>query len=159
MLSQVTSHRCRLKKPPSSAILRLFGVQYLEAKKNDNDIQRNRIADARDDSYLCQVNATIQGWTGKVYRVDTRLIDSRNRASVYLQISDNVWFRGATINSNENSELFETIAKLKKGDKIRVSGTLQQQEQNKCVSEVSITQTGGMETPEFRLNYSKIESN
>ena len=52
------------------------------------------------------------------------------------------------------AELFEAIARLKAGDKLRVSGKLQRNKD--CVKEVSITESGGIDTPEFRLAYTDI---
>jgi hypothetical protein len=135
------------------ANLENYRSQYETAVSNKNDIQQNRIFDARKEM-LCKADPQVQNWTGKVYRIDTSFVDSRHRASLYLQVSDNVWFYGKMIDSTEDPELFETIAKLNKDDKIRVSGNLDQKEN--CVREVSLTQRGGMTTPEFRISYSKI---
>jgi hypothetical protein len=59
-----------------------------------------------------------------------------------------------TINSKEDPELFETIAKLKRGDKIRFSGRLDHHKG--CVHEHSVTQSFGMEWPAFWFTYSEV---
>jgi hypothetical protein len=128
--------------------------QYGVAVDNKNSIQKNRITDARDAA-LCDVDSQVKAWTGKVYRIDTSMIESRLRASVYIQLSKHVWLRGATIDSRDQPELFEKIANLKAGDPILVSGSFAQDAKG-CVDEVSLTQYGGMTTPEFRLTYTAI---
>jgi hypothetical protein len=153
-----SNHRPKEAAMPSAQLtfvsdLEVYRNQYREAQSNKNDIQQNRIFDARKEA-LCAVDAQVQNWTGKVYRVDTSVVDSRNRASLNLQISDNVWINGNTVDSKDNPELFEAIAKLQKGDRVKISGRLDLKDN--CVRETSITQYGGMTTPEFRISYSEI---
>lgn len=70
-------------------------------------------------------------------------------------INDNVGFRGETINAKEDPELFEMVANLKRGDKIRFSGTINHYYKG-CVFERSMTQTFGMEWPAFGFTYSEV---
>ena len=150
--------------PAQSAFLHLledYRKQYSGASSlfsgSRNDIQMNRIYDARKKA-LCDVDADVRDWTGVVVNVRTSLFNSRHKASLDIalpsSINDNVGFRGVTINSKEDPELFETFAKLKRGDKIRFSGRLN--DYKGCVQEHSVTQAGGMEWPAFRFTYSEV---
>ena len=124
-----------------------------------NEIQMNRIYDARKKA-LCDVDPDVRDWTGVVDKVSTPLIfGSRHKASLEIalpsKVTDNVGFVGETINSKEDPELFEAIANLKRGDKIRFSGTINHYHKG-CVFERSITQSGGMEWPTFWFTYSEV---
>jgi hypothetical protein len=151
------SHRTEAEKPAAqinlTSSLEGYRDQYQVAKSNKNDIQQNRVADTQKAA-LCQTSPDVYGWLGKVYRVNTNIINSRSEGRLTVQVSDNVWLRGEMIEEAVSPELFEVIANLKVGDKIRVSGTLYQREG--CVTEMSLTQSGGMRDPEFLITYSAI---
>jgi hypothetical protein len=131
-----------------------YRSQYGKAKSNSNEIQQNRIFDARKE-FLCNTEAKVNNWSGEVYKVDTSWLNSRQRASVDLRISWYIWVRGKIVDAKENPELFEAIATLNKGDHVTFSGMLG--EHDGCVHEVSLTQQGGMTTPEFNISYSLIK--
>ena len=127
--------------------------EYSQARSNKNDIQQNRISDTRKEKLLCITEPKINSWAGEVNHVRTGLLNSRKWASVDIKISRNVSVRGR-VDSTENPELFETIARLNSGDHIRFSGAIGQQEG--CLRERSVTQSGGMSDPEFEVAYSEI---
>jgi hypothetical protein len=148
--------------------------QYSDARDNKNDVQQNRVFDARKKELLCQTDPNIEDWIVKVDRVNTNWVNDRHEVWVVLQVSKHVWFNSEIVDATKNSALFETIASLKQGDKVRVSGTFRRdgdlisfgdylrEEKVKaegsgaCVRETSATQWGGMTTPEFGITISSI---
>jgi hypothetical protein len=131
-----------------------YREKYVEAEKNRNDIQQNKIYDARQNR-LCSAENQVDGWFAEVTDIDTKWIDSRQRASVNLRVSWYTWGRGVTVDSRENPELFEKLAGLKKGDHVFFSGEIVKSDKG-CLKEVSLTQHGGMTAPEFKYNLTSI---
>ena len=152
--------------PAQTAFLHLledYRKQYSGASSffsgSQNDIQKNRIYDARKKA-LCDIDPDVHGWTGVVVNVKTPVIfGSRHKAALEIampaSINDNVEFRGETINAKEDPELFEMVATLKRGDKIRFSGTINHHHKG-CIYAHNLTQTFGMEWPKFGFTYSEI---
>jgi hypothetical protein len=148
--------------------------QYSEARSNKNDIQQNRIHDARKTELLCQSDPNVQDWLVKVHKVNTNWVNDRQKAWVVLQVSKHVWFNSEIVDATENPAMFETIASLKQDDKVWVSGILRREgdlvsfgdylREEKvrasghggCLRETSATQYGGMTTPEFGITLSSI---
>jgi hypothetical protein len=148
--------------------------QYYEAVGNKNDIQQNRIHDARRTDLLCQTDPNVQNWVVKVHKVNTNWVNDRQKVWVVLQVSKHVWFNSEIVDATENPAMFETIASLKQGDKVRVSGILRREGdlvsfsdylreeevrasgRGGCLRETSATQYGGMTTPEFGITLSSI---
>ena len=160
-ITKTTSSRnSEPEMPPAQASflsqLEDYRTQYSAASSKRNDIQMNRIYDARKMA-LCAVDPNVRGWTGTVRDVSTGFSRSQRRAFVTLNIpnfNDNITFSGENIYLKEDPELFEVLADLKRGDKIQFSGTFDYS--TGCVREISLTQTFGMEWPEFRFTYSEI---
>jgi hypothetical protein len=156
------------------ASLERYRDQYSVARSNDNDIQMNRVFDGRKADFLCQTSPTIEDWRVQVYKVNTNWVNDRQKAWVVLQVSKNVWFNTEIVDATENSALFESIANLKQGDKVWVSGKLRREgdlkdftdylheeevkakKRGNCLREFSATQYGGMSTPEFGITLSSI---
>jgi hypothetical protein len=82
--------------------------QYSKALSNKNDVQQNRIHDARRKDLLCQTDPNIENWNVKVDRVNTDWSNDRHRVWVVLQVSRDVWFNSEIVEEAENKEMFET---------------------------------------------------
>jgi hypothetical protein len=132
-----------------------YREQYVAASRDRNDIQMNRIFDSRQ-KILCNEGVQVNNWFGEINDIDTKWIDSRQRASVNLRVSWFTWGRGVTVDSRENPELFETMAKLKKNDHVLFSGRITTDSKG-CLYEVSLTQHGRMTSPEFNYEFSAFK--
>lgn len=130
-----------------------YASQYYEAETGKNDIQIDRVLDARK-KFLCNTKPEVSNWVGEVNRVSTSLNRFEQRIYVVSSIG-NFRITSDNVDLKVQPEMYETIAQLKSGDRIRFSGTLGHHDDG-CVMELSFTQHGGMSAPEFNIKYSEI---
>lgn len=114
---------------------------------------------------LCRIvdGEDLQSWAGKVTRLKT---NSDGLGVVAIAIGDGVHF--ATWNNmlsdggdntliDPSTPIFEKLATLKEGDRIRFSGLLFRDSTTDCFREMSLTMSGSMDAPEFLMRFTDIE--
>jgi hypothetical protein len=151
-----------------------YSAQYADARDSKNEVQQNRVFDTRRKNLLCNTPSDPEDWVVKVNRVKTNWVNERNTVWVIFQVSKNVSFNSEVVEETKNKALFDTLANLKQGDKVRVGGTFRREGDKKslgdfmreervkaegtghCVHEQSATQSGGMRAPEFGITLSSV---
>lgn len=134
-----------------------------------NEFQQNAVIETWEKA-LCDLarNATVKDWLGRVY--DVHETWDRN-ASLNVEIHDRIWLEtyGSAIAEKENgpsnikkeTELYDTVTSLKKGDRIIFSGEFISSKgdyKRGCVTERSLTRSGAIREPEFIFRFDRIEA-
>ena len=133
-------------------------------KSATNDLAKGGVRRDRRDA-LCRIvdGEDLQSWAGKVTRLKT---NSDGLGVVAIAIGDGVHF--ATWNNmlsdggdntliDPSTPIFEKLATLKEGDRIRFSGLLFRDSTTDCFREMSLTMSGSMDAPEFLMRFTDIE--
>ena len=57
----------------------------------------------------------------------------------------------------QDNPLYDIIAELKKGDKVKISGSFLKSPNNDYIYEISLTENGGMQRPDFVVKFETVE--
>lgn len=136
-----------------------------EYKDAPNELKKSAIRTKRGEMIENALGSNLQfsDWIGTVEEMRTtgggkaifqvRLLESKvDIMTMNNEFSD---IFGNTLIEQSNP-LYQIIAELKEGDKVRVSGQFLSSPDNDYVFELSLTESGGMNRPQFIVNFKKV---
>ncbi|CDG20697.1 exported protein of unknown function [Xenorhabdus poinarii G6] len=136
-----------------------------ETKSANNDMQIAALKTKRV-STICHFfrgNLKVSGWSGKVIDLNS---NNDGKGVIVISLTKDIRIRtwnnafsdsGDDTLINQGTVLFEKALSLKKGQLVSFSGSFIP-DRDECVREVSVTQNGSMEDPEFLFRFSDISS-
>ncbi|MES2160480.1 MAG: lysozyme inhibitor LprI family protein [Pseudomonadota bacterium] len=128
-----------------------------------NDMQRGGIKADRDTA-ICKVLATgtIQGWTGRVSKVDA---NSDGKGVFAVEIAPNIFLKTwnndlSDINDRTlmepGSQVFKAASRMQKDSSVRISGNFFSGSEGDCIKEGSLTLRGKLKDPEFIFRFDSV---
>ncbi|WP_158684204.1 hypothetical protein [Methylobacterium sp. 285MFTsu5.1] len=124
-----------------------------------NSIQKENMPQARDNG-LCQFGKSASNWVGVVESVGT--FYGGKFASINIKIAPDITVRtGGDLGDDKfkidrGSQMFKTLSQLGEGMKVTFSGFFGLND-NGCAREVSLTNNGAFNDPEFIFSFSHLE--
>lgn len=106
---------------------------------------------------------SVTNWKGKIYELSS---NSDGNGVVTIKISSYIYLEtwnnslsdiGDNTLIDPNSELFQKLSAMKKGDVVRFSGDFIESDTD-CIEEHSLTQEGSMLEPEFIFRFSSLSA-
>ncbi|CAM5396239.1 hypothetical protein AFEL58S_01962 [Afipia felis] len=134
--------------------------QFSQAK---NDLAKGATRPARAKA-ICAIirpGQTVRDWIGKVYKLSS---NGDGHGVLYVEIADDI--KVVTVNNalanaaypsliEGSSPLMQTASTLSEGQKIRFSGRFFKGDAD-CLAELSLTQKGSMQSPDFIFRFTAI---
>ncbi|WP_206778340.1 lysozyme inhibitor LprI family protein [Janthinobacterium agaricidamnosum] len=128
-----------------------------------NDMQRGGIKADRDAA-ICKLLAsgTIQGWTGRVSKVDA---NSDGKGVFAVEIAPNIFLKTwnndlSDINDRTlmepGSQVFKAASRMQKDSPVRLSGNFFAASESDCIKEGSLTLRGKLKDPEFIFRFDTV---
>src|SRR5471032_3404314 len=152
------------ERPPDEAAF-IAAVSHAQETQSSaqNDMQRGGIKADRDAA-ICKLLASgnIQGWTGRVNKVDA---NSDGKGVFKVEIAPDIFLQTWNNDLSDfadhtlmepNSQVFKAASNMAKGAAVRVSGTLFAGDSGDCVKEGSLTLRGKLQEPEFIFKFDAI---
>lgn len=140
-----------------------FSKEYESA---ENELKKSAIRTKRGEEFKSVLKNTrnFTNWVGIVKTMETT---SKGKATFGVEIEGT----GITLSNmnnefsdmfentliQQNSPLYQTISELKKGDKVFVSGEFLKSINNDYIYELSMTEGGSMENPDFIVKFKDVK--
>ena len=140
-----------------------FSKEYESA---DNELKKSAIRTKRGEAFksVLKNSRNFSNWVGIVKTMETT---RKGKANFGVEIEGT----GITLSNmnnelsdmfdntliEQNSPLYQTISELKKGDKVFVSGEFLKSINNDYIYELSMTEGGSMENPDFIVKFKDVK--
>lgn len=160
-----TARRLELLKAPAEQIAFVQAVEKARQQYDSggNDLQKGAARPARAKA-LCAAMKTprIASWVGTL---DTVTTNSDGKGVIHISIAKDLtlgtWNNsisdtGSNTLIEPDSELYQSLLGLKKGQYVRASGTLFSSSSD-CYRETSLTMAGSLSDPVFLMKFSRVE--
>ena len=143
-----------------------YGQQYKQAESSDeNQIKLSQLRMARRQALVAAIaRPSVHAWVGELGSLETSG-DGTASFSVKLPcgVKIETWNNGLSDISDHTmvaptSQLYNQLAALKEGDRVKVSGVLVRGGQD-GFKESSVSEQGSMEDPEFVFRFSEVGPN
>ncbi|WP_238912517.1 hypothetical protein [Achromobacter xylosoxidans] len=144
--------------------LQIVAAAQRQARGAENDMQRGGIKASRDQQICAAMKSrSVTGWIGTVKLVDA---NSDGKGVFTVEISDDVriktWNNAFSDMSDKTmfepgSAMFNTASNLKKGQRVKVSGSFLKGTQGDCLKEASLSLSGKVQDPDFIFRFLSIE--
>ncbi|WP_147330347.1 MULTISPECIES: lysozyme inhibitor LprI family protein [unclassified Duganella] len=146
-----------------AAFIDAVGRAQAAQSNAQNDMQRGGIKADRDAA-ICKLLAsgTIQGWTGRVSKVDA---NSDGKGVFAVEIAPNIilktWNNDLSDISDRTlmepgSQVFKAASRMQTNASVRISGNFFAGSENDCIKEGSLTLRGKLKDPEFIFRFDTV---
>ncbi|WP_370931492.1 hypothetical protein [Bartonella sp. DGB1] len=146
------------------AFIKAIDTAREEYKNAYNDLLKSRVRRQRARA-ICSAlpSPVVKNWIGTIKRLTTTsegqgVLVIQIAEGITLETSNNVFsdLSGPATLIDPDSKLFDILASLEKGQKIRFSGRLFRENAKDCYQEKSITLDGSMKQPQFLTSFDSI---
>lgn len=145
--------------------IKIIADSEKEYKSAPNELKKSSVRSRRGDLIRMTLgnNRDFNEWVGVV-----TIMETTSKGNAYFGIKiDETDIKIMTTNNefsdifdktliNQSNPLYDIIAELKKGDKVRVSGLFMNSDNTDYISEASLTENGSMTKPDFIAKFTKI---
>jgi hypothetical protein len=152
------------KRPAAEAeFIRIVSSAQNQARGANNDMQKGGIKAERDRA-ICLVmqNLGIQGWTGRVSKIDA---NSDGKGVLVIEIAKDIFVKTWNNSFSDvmdntllepGSPVFVAASAMQKGTPVSISGEFVKGSSGECIKESSLSLSGKLRDPEFVFRFNSV---